>query len=258
MLSVICPTYNRADRIQNAIRSIIDQTYTDWELIIVDDGSTDHTQRIVRDFAHPHIKYFPIPHQNNISKVRNIGADLAKGEIIVVQDSDDLSFPDRLEEIHKCFESTAADVVYHGVYLRNLDPYTNAVTRSVRPAQPFDKGKLLREQYIPGQFAYTKQVWSEIKYNEEIPLCDDYMFLIELALNNKQFVALDKNLYEYVFSIDSISMVGEADGRRKKDAATILSILKRKYNIEGKAILTKSWVNGKVTEEVIEEMVGHI
>ena len=251
MISVCLPTWNRCERIPNAIRSIIDQTYREWELIIVDDGSTDSTMRVVLDFAHPRVKYHKIEHQNNISKVRNIAASLSKGEIIIVQDSDDLSFPDRLEEIAKCFEETNADVVYHGAYLRNHYPFSGVVTRNVRRALPFDRDRILKEQYINGQFAYTKKTWEDVKYNEEIPLCDDYMFLIELTLQNKKFHALDKNLYEYVFSDDSINIQGEADGRRKKDAETMIRILKEKYGIDASATLTKKWVHGMVSERTI-------
>src|ERR1700747_2739274 len=103
-VSVLLPTWNRGNRIQNAIRSIVDQTYTNWELIIIDDGSTDNTKNVVRDFANPKIKYFYVEHLNNISKARNLCVEHAQGDILVVQDSDDMSFPDRLEEIVRCFD----------------------------------------------------------------------------------------------------------------------------------------------------------
>ena len=98
-VSIVMPTYNRGGVIVNAIRSVIDQTFTDWELIIVDDGSTDNTERVVKSFYDPRIKYHKIEHTGYVSKVRNAGNKLAKGEIIVVHDSDDVAFPDRLEEI---------------------------------------------------------------------------------------------------------------------------------------------------------------
>src|SRR3990167_5599743 len=103
-ISVVMPTWNRANIIQHAIRSVVDQTFKDWELIIVDDGSEDHTKRIVEEFAHPRIKYIKAEHSGHVSKVRNIGNQAASGEIIVVHDSDDIAFPDRLEEIVKAFE----------------------------------------------------------------------------------------------------------------------------------------------------------
>jgi len=250
-VSVVMPTWNRAGIVQNAIRSIIDQTYSGWELIVLDDGSTDSTGRIVKDFAHPRIKYHKIEHQSNISKVRNIANSHATGDIIVVQDSDDLSLPDRLEEIVKVFDSSEADVVYHGMYVRSYDPYSNAITRQLREAQPFSKERLLTEQYIPGQIAYTRRTWEAIKYNEMIELCDDYMFLLELALNHAKFVPLYKNLYEYVASSDSVNIEGEVDGRRRKDVVTLLRILNEKYEIDAHATLTKNIISGPVISKEI-------
>lgn len=247
-VSIVLPTWNRCQVIQNAIRSIIDQTYEDWEFIIVDDGSTDSTERVVKDFAHPRIKYHKIEHQNNISRVRNIGNSLATGEIIVVQDSDDLSFPDRLEVIVETFNANPdTDVVYHGMYVRSYDPYNNAITRAVRPAQAYSKERLLSEQFIPGQIAYRKNIG--IGYNDQIPLIDDYMFLLELALNDKKFTPLYKNLYEYVGSQDSINVLGEFDGRRRRDVETLLLILKEKYGIDAHATLTKNIISGPVISQ---------
>src|SRR3990167_9337853 len=103
-ISVVMPTYNRGHVIQNAVRSIVDQTFKEWELIIVDDGSSDSTKRVVESFANPRIKYFKLEHTGHITKIRNFGNQQASGDIIVVQDSDDQSLQDRLEEIMRAFE----------------------------------------------------------------------------------------------------------------------------------------------------------
>ena len=165
-ISVIMPTYNRAYTIQNAIRSVIDQSFKDWELIIVDDGSTDGTKRIVESFANPRIRYFQLPHSGNISQVRNEGIKRASADVLVVHDSDDQALPDRLDEIYKVFEEHSdTDVVYHGMYNRFFDPYHNAISRLLKPAQPYDKERLLQEQYIPGQIAYKRETVLRIPYN---------------------------------------------------------------------------------------------
>lgn len=246
--SVVLPTYNRKRDMKRAMRSIIDQTFEDWELIVIDDGSTDNTAQEVHDIAHPKIKFHRLEHQNNISKVRNFGNSQATGEIIVVQDSDDVSLPDRLELIDKCFrDNPNADVVYHGMYM-TVPSWYYSFSRLVRPAAPFDRERIKREQYIPGQIAYTKKVWEEVKYNEEIPLCDDYMFLLELAFQGKEFVSLDRNIYEYFYSTDSVNINGEIDGRRKEDVETILRILKEKYGVEMHALMTK-----QVGDEILKQ-----
>lgn len=251
LLSIVMPTYNRAKVIQHAIRSIIDQTVEDWELIIVDDGSTDNTEEVITSFADPRIKYFKLEHSGNISYVRNRGNEKATADYIVVQDSDDMSFPDRLEEIYRTFKETDADVVYHGWYYTFVDPYHNAKFRGVKPAQEFDKRHLLREQYIPGQIAYKRKVVMETPYDERVRCCDDYQILLELALKNYVFRPIFKNLYEYYYSKDSVNISGEADGSRKRDVEIIISILKEKYGMEATATLFKNTVEGEISKENI-------
>lgn len=241
-VSIIMPTYNRGYVIQNAIRSVIDQTFTQWELIIVDDGSEDGTKRIVDQFADSRIRYEKIDHCGFVSKVRNKGNSLATSDIIIVHDSDDVAFPDRVQEIMDAFDDET-DVVYHGFYMRFFDPYTNATSRQVRPAARFSKERLLHEQYIPGQIAYKKKCILETPYDERIKCCDDYQILLEFALKDYKFKPIYKNLYEYVETPDSINVSGEMDGSRKKDTEIILSILKEKYNVEATAQMVKNIIN---------------
>ena len=240
-ISVVMPTYNRAGMIQHAIRSVVDQTFKNWELIIIDDGSTDGTKRIVESFAHPRIIYKRIDHSGFVSKVRNEGNRMARADIIAVHDSDDLAFPDRLEEIYSCFESNQdADVVYHGMYMRFYDPFHDAFSRAIRPALPYSKEHLMNEQYIPGQIAYKRDIVLKFPYLESVKCCDDYQMLLQLSLEGCNFKPIFKNLYEYCDSPDSINVSGELDGSRKRDIKIILDWLKEKYNIDGHAMLQKT------------------
>jgi len=95
-VSVIIPTYNRADMVGDAIRSVLDQTYADWELILVDDGSSDDTRQIVEAFADLRIRYI---YQDNkgLPGARNTGIQAARGQYIAFLDSDDLFLPHKLE-----------------------------------------------------------------------------------------------------------------------------------------------------------------
>ncbi len=97
--SIIIPTYNRAHTIRKAIDSIINQSYGDWELIIVDDGSTDNTKSVVDSYTDPRIKYVWQENQER-SAARNHGIKLANGEWICFQDSDDEYLPDHLEVLY--------------------------------------------------------------------------------------------------------------------------------------------------------------
>lgn len=96
LVSIVLPTYNRAGLIGETIQSVIGQTYTHWELIVVDDGSEDDTESVVTGFAHNQIRYTRISHTGRLGAVRNCGIKLAKGDYIAFVDSDDLWRPDKL------------------------------------------------------------------------------------------------------------------------------------------------------------------
>jgi glycosyltransferase involved in cell wall biosynthesis len=97
LVSIIIPTYNRAQYLGETIKSVQVQTYANWELIIVDDGSIDLTASLVREHNDNRLRYYYIDHSGLIGKVRNIGMRLIKGDMVSFLDSDDLWQPDKLE-----------------------------------------------------------------------------------------------------------------------------------------------------------------
>ena len=119
MVSVIIPTYNREKTILRAINSVLDQTYKEIELIIVDDGSIDNTRKIVESLNCQKIKYI---YQKNggAAKARNTGIIAASGEYISFQDSDDYWYPEKLEKQLAELEDKNADIVQ--VVLNRIEP----------------------------------------------------------------------------------------------------------------------------------------
>jgi len=95
-VSVVLPVYNREKLVARAIASILDQRFEDFELIVVDDGSTDGTRQVVRSFADHRLKLVGLPANGGNALARNAGMDLARGEFIATMDSDDVSLPERL------------------------------------------------------------------------------------------------------------------------------------------------------------------
>jgi len=96
-VSVIIPTYNRAHSLGRAMRSVLAQTYTNLELIIADDASTDETENLVRSIDDPRIVYVRQPENRGASAARNLGLARARGPLIAFQDSDDEWLLDKLE-----------------------------------------------------------------------------------------------------------------------------------------------------------------
>lgn len=233
-ISVVMPVWNRRDGVKQAIQSIYDQSFTNWELIAVDDGSDDGTLDEVRRYskADARVRSIRLDHTGRIGLVRNTGNLAARGELIVVQDSDDASLPNRLERIWETYKETNADVIYHGSYFTYWDERLRVNIRKWQPALPYSKEHLLQKQYIPGQIAYKRGVWYEHPYDARIYCCDDWQLLIEFALNDCSFAMIPDGLYEYWYHDGSVNVAGEKDGRRKHDLQIIIDILKTKYGAD--------------------------
>lgn len=99
-VSVILPTYNRANCIERAVDSVLSQTYPYWELLVVDDGSTDNTEEIIASYAASdhRVRYYRQPSNRGVSAARNEGVRQALYEYIAFQDSDDVWHEDKLEK----------------------------------------------------------------------------------------------------------------------------------------------------------------
>lgn len=96
LVSVVIPTYNRAGMLDQALRSVCAQTFKDYELIVVDDGSSDNTAEVVEKYA-PRIKYLP-KKNGGVASARNLGLKAAGGDLIAWLDDDDYFLPGKLEK----------------------------------------------------------------------------------------------------------------------------------------------------------------
>jgi glycosyltransferase involved in cell wall biosynthesis len=116
-ISVVIPTYNRAYIVGRAIQSILNQTYQDFEIIVVDDGSTDNTEEVVKGFGDDRLRYTRHKENSGASAApRNTGIQMARGEYVAFLSSDDEWLPQMLEKQINKFESLSPDVgvVYCG------------------------------------------------------------------------------------------------------------------------------------------------
>ena len=137
-VSVVIPTYNHANFLELALQSVIDQTYHNWEIIVIDNHSTDNTDEIVNKFKEYNIKLFKIHNNGIIGASRNLGIKEAKGEWVAFLDSDDIWYKEKLErslyalqdnsdlnvistdEIMVNLITGEKQVLYHGPYCQNF------------------------------------------------------------------------------------------------------------------------------------------
>ena len=125
-VSVIIPTYNRAHLLSRAIKSVLNQTFQDFEIIIVDDASTDDTDKLVVSFHDSRVRYIQHEKNHGGGAVRNSAIKQAQGDYIAFLDSDDEWLPEKLEKQMKLFNGTSKKVglVSAGaVDIRNQIPY---------------------------------------------------------------------------------------------------------------------------------------
>lgn len=117
MISVILPTYNRAYCLERSMRSVLEQSYPDLELIIVDDGSDDGTKELVENMQQtdPRVRYFYTRINQGAAAARNYGIERASGDYVAFQDSDDLWRPEKLSVQMQRLEQTGGDFCYHEV-----------------------------------------------------------------------------------------------------------------------------------------------
>ena len=150
-VSIIIATYNRAHYIGRAIQSVLNQTYQDFEVIIVNDASTDDTEEVVKSFNDERLRYIQLSKNSGGAPVpRNAGIRAARGEYIAFLDDDDEWLPEKLEKQVNKFKSVSSDVgvVYHGyVY---VNEQTGEKLFEVIPDKKGDVFELLLEKGIVG------------------------------------------------------------------------------------------------------------
>jgi glycosyltransferase involved in cell wall biosynthesis len=198
VVSVVMAAYNYDQYIGQAIQSVIDQTWTDWELIIIDDGSNDSTEEVVKPFlSDDRIQYHRQENQGQ-PKAKNAGIRRAKASFIAFLDADDAWHPGKLEKQMPLFEGNPkVGVTYTGVTI--IDEKGNF--RESRPSKGL-RGDVFKESFhqsIPGFSAsiVRKEVFEHVgMFNESIPLAIDFELWLRVAMHY-HFDFIDEPLVYY-------------------------------------------------------------
>jgi glycosyltransferase involved in cell wall biosynthesis len=201
-LSLIIPCYNSEKTLGDTLKSVLKQDFQNWEVLIVNDGSTDNTEEIALKFVDKdkRFKYFSKPNEG-LGKTRNFGIDRAKGVYILPLDSDNLVEPDfALKAIEILDSNNEIGVVHgHAEYFGERSGVWNI--------DEFDLVKILIDNYIDACAIFRKELWSKIGgYDEEIPYQghEDWDLWIAFGAINVNFHHLNQLTFKYFVSNKSM------------------------------------------------------
>jgi glycosyltransferase involved in cell wall biosynthesis len=188
-VSICIPTYNRKDYLRETIESVFTQTYKDYEVIIVDDGSTDGTAEMLKNIDLP-IRYY---WQKNSGEAvtRNKMIKIAQGEFITFVDSDDLLMHDAVEKMMNVMEVEGGEVIVYGPYQR-IDQDGNIYGRyKTRQYNGYITKYLFQNIFVYscGSLFPKKVLETTGGFDTSLPVCSDYDFWLRLSLEYR-FVAL--------------------------------------------------------------------
>lgn len=176
VFSVLIPSFNRAAYLERAIESVINQKFDAWELIVVDDGSTDHTQALLEGYLnHPKIKTTKTSNQG-VSKARNVAASFARGEWLAFLDSDDEWLPRKLLAQWEHIQSDPDVKLVHSeeIWIRNGVRINQKKKYKKNGGDQFEPSLGLCA-ISPSTAAIRKDVFEELGgFREDFPVCEDY------------------------------------------------------------------------------------
>jgi glycosyltransferase involved in cell wall biosynthesis len=223
-ISFIMPVYNKAATLVQSFQSVLDQSMPDWELILIDDGSTDQSLNIASILQEKRIKKVFLSTTGGVVNAYREGIKRASAPYVIFHDSDDCSLPDRAE---KCLNAIGdGDILYHGLYLVSRHPTYPVTGRKYMPAEKWEPGKIYTSQYLPGVICAKTEVLRKIKIPKEAEGAWDWMNHILLHQMGAKYVALNEGLYEYWrFPNNSLSHTNELGGRRQNSIKWIQEYL---------------------------------
>lgn len=210
-VSVIIPTYNRADLLPRAISSVLNQTFQDFELIIVDDGSTDNTKQVVEEFQKKdkRIKYIWQENSGGPAKPRNTGIKNSQGEYIAFLDSDDVWLNKKLEiQLNKIGENNY-DIFFSNWYFWN--PETNQKNKAFN-FNPLNNKKDLFKLFVKKNIGWLstaiakKAKLEKVGYfDEKLESSEDYDLWLRFILDNAKVGFSEEPLCLYRQHIKQVS-----------------------------------------------------
>lgn len=221
MVSVIVPIYNKEKYLKRCIESILQQHFSDLEIILVDDGSTDNSYDICEKYVHSDNRVQAFLKKNGgVSSARNFGIDISHGDYITFVDPDDYIHPELISSLMECLLEKCADISY--CFPIDFNENSTAMitmshesgNKTVIEPRRFDWMGWSSHTVVWGAL-FKREVVKTIRFDETLAIGEDTYFFSKCIKKAERLVCLDKALYYYSSNDDSVT--GEKNSPRKMD-----------------------------------------
>ena len=227
LISIVIPTYNHAPMLQRALATVIEQTYQNWNAIVVNNFSTDNTLDVVAKFNDPRIQCVNFRNNGVIGASRNEGIKLATGEYVAFLDSDDTWFPTKIEKCVASLES-GSDLVCHAEYWIDESGKSRLVAYGPSEAATHHnliyKGNRISTSATMVRATLLKEV-NGFDTSPELISTEDYDLWIRLAAKSNKFAFIDEPLGEYHRHDNNVS------ANIEKHLAAELALLAKHFSV---------------------------
>ena len=204
--SIIIPTYNRGHFIKNAINSLLNQNFLNFEIIIIDDASSDATQDIINGIKDSRLRYFKNEINQERCISRNKGIELAKGEYICFLDSDDYHLPNHLQTFYNTIEKNNFKKAF---YFVNAWDETEGGIRTQRTCPDFENYDpatyFLRYTVNPQRWAVHRSIFEKVNFDPEVVICEDMDTSLRIVAHQFPIVQIKERTTVYVAASDSFT-----------------------------------------------------
>lgn len=215
LVSVLMSSYNYERYISEAIESVLNQSFKDLELIIVDDYSTDNSRKIIESYQRKDKRIHAIFHEKNlgISKTANDGLNVAKGKFISFIGADDVWFPFKLEKQLSILNIEDKIIWSEGIIIDGKGRFSGKTVTQLLNSPGKKSGnifqELLKEDFIFGQsLLFKTEYLKDIEFDEKLKYVNDHLFLVNLSRNH-DFVFIPEPLAKYRIHGSNITLKNE-------------------------------------------------
>lgn len=199
-ISVIIPIYNSESKLERTIKSILSQIYQNWELVLIDDGSSDNSGNICDKYAAADNRIKVFHTQNGgVSKARNLGLSVSTGDWVTFCDSDDELFPNALNSYLSAINDNV-DLIRGGFVRTKGRSIDRIATRQIVSS---DKENIIKicalskyEAYIWNS-CFRRRILLDIRFNESITWCEDHLFTFRAISKSRAVVFIPDLVYKY-------------------------------------------------------------